>query len=198
MGKKRLWIVAVAASAALVVAGVAIASKKAGAVQSTGATFDATTVTSSTQKTCTVNGGDTYTYTRATYTGTATSADPRLNGPLTVRAASLVDSTTGVGALVGKFQITGSTAGTGAHGALEAAVNNAQASGLARGVANGPQGRLIASLGSAFTASGGFAGGSLGTGAVTGSGTVLSGGECVRTLPHHGSKVKLKLGLDFF
>ena len=144
-------------------------------VQAASATFGATTVTSSYQATCSVNGGDTFAATRATYTGTAQSSDPRLAGALTIRAWSLVDTTNGVGHVYGIFQIKGT--GTRAHGTLNAALSGGKASGLARGFVTGKYGRLVASLGVTFDPSAGFSTGSLG-GSTTGAGFIRSGRWC--------------------
>ena len=86
MTRKRLALLGFVVAAALTVAGVAAAHRGAPSVQSVTATFNATTVTQHSLTTCSINGGDTFQATRATYTGTATSADPRLAGTLTIRA----------------------------------------------------------------------------------------------------------------
>jgi hypothetical protein len=175
MSRKRLLPFVLLATAALAVAGVAAAGHRAPSVQSASATFDATTVTQAYQVTCSVNGGDTFKGTRATYTGAATSTDPRLNGALTIRAWSLVDTTNEVGHMFGIFRIKGTSAG--AHGTLNAALAGGKASGLARGVVWSRPGRLIASLGATFDPSAGFSGGSIG-GSTAGAGFIRSGRWC--------------------
>lgn len=174
MGRKRMWILAATVCVALAAAGLAAAHRGATAVKSAAAAFDATTVSNVYQVTCTVTGGDTFQATRATYTGTATSADPRLAGALTVRAWSLVDTSNGVGHVFGRFHIKGT--GAGAHGTINAALSNGSASGLARGYVRGPWGRLVASLGGTFDPSTGFSD-SLGS-ATTGAGFIRSGRWC--------------------
>ena len=163
MTRKRLALLGVIVAAALAAAGVAAAHRGAPSVQSVTATFNATTVTQHSLTTCSVNGGDTFQATRATYTGTATSADPRLAGTLTIRAWSLVDTTNGVGHLYGTFRIVG-TGRNRAHGTLNAAVAGGKASGLARGFVRGRWGHVVASLGASFDPTAGFSSGSIGTG----------------------------------
>jgi hypothetical protein len=176
MSRKRLLLFALPLVAALAAAGVATASAlRHPSVQAASATFDATTVSHKYQVTCSVNGGDTFEATRAMYTGTATSSDPRLNGALTIRAWSLVDTTNGVGHVFGRFHIVG--AGARAHGTMNAALASGKASGLARGFVRRPWGRIVASLGATFDPSAGFSSGSIG-GSTTGAGFIRSGRWC--------------------
>jgi hypothetical protein len=175
MSRKRLVLLGVFLALALVAAGVATAKGRAPSVQSASATFDATSVSQKYQATCSVNGGDSFQATRAIYTGTASSADPRLAGALTIRAWSLVDTTNGVGHVYGIFRIVGT--GTRAHGTLNAALSDGKASGIARGFLRHQWGRIVASLGATFDPNAGFSSGSLG-GATTGAGFVRSGRWC--------------------
>jgi hypothetical protein len=176
MSKKRLALLGLFVVAALAAAGVAAAHRGAPSVQSASASFDAANVSQHYLTTCSVNGGDTFQATRATYTGTATSSDPRLAGALTIRAWSLVDTTNGVGHLFGNFRIKG-TGRNEAHGTLNAAIAGGKASGLARGFVRGQWGHLVASLGSTFDPSAGFSSGSIGTG-TAGAGFLRSGRWC--------------------
>jgi hypothetical protein len=177
MSRKRLSLLVLLTAAALAAAGVAAAGRLGGpSVQAASATFNATTVVRENQATCSVNGGDTFQATLARYAGTASSSDPRLDGPLAIRAWSIVDTTTGVGHVVGLFWIRG-TPGH-AHGVLNAAVSGGKASGLARGWVRHPFGRLVASLGATFAPNAGFSSGSLGTGSTMGAGFIRSGGWC--------------------
>ena len=176
MSRKRLCLLGLFVVAmALVAAGVAAARGRAPSVQSASATFDATTVAQKYQVTCSVNGGDTFEATRATYTGTSSSSDPRLAGALTIRAWSLVDTTNGVGHVFGRFHIKG--VGTNAHGTMNAALADGKASGIARGYVRHRWGRIVASLGSTFDPNTGFSSGSLG-GGTTGAGFIRSGRWC--------------------
>ena len=176
MSRKRLVLLGLFVMAlALVAAGVAAARGRGPSMQPATATFTTATVSQKYQVTCSVNGGDTFEATRATYTGAAVSSDPRLAGPLTIRAWSLIDTAAGVGHIYGTFHIKG--IGTGAHGTLNAAVSEGKASGLARGFVRGRYGRLVASLGSTFDPNTGFSDGSLG-GSTTGAGFIRSGRWC--------------------
>jgi hypothetical protein len=176
MSRKRISVFVLLAAAALISAGVAAAHHGPPSVQAVSATFDATTVSQHSLTTCSVNGGDTFQATRATYTGTATSSDPRLAGALTIRAWSLVDTTNGVGHLYGTFRIIG-TGRDRAHGTLNAAIAGGKASGLARGFVRGRWGHLVASLGSTFDPTAGFSSGSIGSG-TAGAGFLRSGRWC--------------------
>jgi hypothetical protein len=175
MSRKRLALVVLVVVAALAAAGVAAARGKTTSVQAASATFAATTVSNMSQVTCSVTGGDTFQATKATYSGTSLSSDPRLAGALTIRAWSLVDTTNGVGHVFGRFRIKGP--GTQAHGTLNAAVANGNSSGIARGYLRHTWGRIVASLGSTFDPNTGFSLGSLG-GSTAGAGFIRSGRWC--------------------
>ena len=175
MSRKRFALLGLLVAAALGVVGAAAAHGRAPSVQAASATFTAQNVSTRYQVTCSVTGGDTFEATRATYTGTASSDDPRLAGALTIRAWSLVDTTNGVGHLFGRFHIKGT--GTRAHGTLNAALANGKASGIARGFVRHQWGHIVASLGSTFDPSSGFSSGSLG-GSTTGAGFIRSGRWC--------------------
>lgn len=176
MTRKRLALLGVIVAAALAAAGVAAAHRGAPSVQSVTAEFNATAVSQHYLTTCSVNGGDTFQATRATYTGTATSADPRLAGTLTIRAWSLVDTTNGVGHLFGHFRIQG-VGNERAHGTLNAAISGGKASGLARGFVRGRWGHVVASLGATFDPTAGFSSGSIGS-STAGAGFLRSGRWC--------------------
>ena len=175
MSRKRLALLGVFVAAALAAAGVATAHGRAPSVQGASATFTANTVSQKYQVTCSVTGGDTFQATRATYTGEASSSDPRLAGALRIRAWSLVDTTNGVGHVYGVFHIKG--AGTRAHGTLNAALASGKASGIARGFVRHRWGRIVVSLGSTFDPNSGFSTGSLG-GSTSGAGFIRSGRWC--------------------
>ena len=174
MSRKLLLLVGLPVVAALAAAGVALAAVSSGA-HAASATFAATTVSKSKLVTCSVNGGDTFASTIATYTGTASSSDARLDGALTIRAQSLVDATTGLGRVTGDFRIANASGDVTTHGSIDAALDNGQASGLLSARMSDPDGRLVATLSAPFDPATGFASGSLGTGSVNGSGVVLSG-----------------------
>jgi len=175
MSRKRLALLGLIVAAALSAAGVAAARGRTTSVQAASATFTATDVSQLSQVTCSVTGGDTFQATKATYRGTSLSSDPRLAGALTIRAWSLVDTTNGVGHVFGNFRIKGP--GTRAHGTLNGAIANGEASGIARGFVRHQWGRIVASMGSTFDPNTGFSTGSLG-GSTVGAGFIRSGRWC--------------------
>ena len=184
MQNKRYFVVGALLCAALATAGIAIAKVKSGGVIGVSASFDAANVVKSVQKTCKVNGGDSYTYTRAVYSGTAASSDARLNGAIVIHAQSMVDDTTGIGAVIGDYRIDAAS-GPGAFGRIEASLSNGQMSGAVRGHAPKPWGELFAGVNGGFTSSGGFAGANVGAGSGAASGVLLQHGACVRTIYLH-------------
>jgi hypothetical protein len=184
MRTKLFIVLAAVLVAALATAGIAMAVRDSGGVVGVSAMFDATTVVTSVQKTCTVNGGDTYTYTEAVYSGTSSSADSRLNGPITVKAQSMTDDTSGVGAVVGEYTIDGAN-GTGSSGRIEASLYYGGMSGAVRGHASKPWGELFAGLNGTFSANLGFRNAGIGTSGSAATGVLLQHGACVRTMYLH-------------
>jgi hypothetical protein len=184
MRNKRFIVFAALLCVALATAGIAVAKFKSGGVIGVSATFDAQNVAKSVQKSCKVNGGDTYTYTRAVYKGNAASADSRLNGAITIHAQSMVDNTTGIGAVIGDYRIDAAS-GPGAFGRIEASLSGGQMSGAVRGHAPKPWGELFAGLNGGYDASAGFSGANVGTGSGAASGVLLQHGACVRTIYLH-------------
>jgi hypothetical protein len=184
MRSKRFIIVGALLCAALVTAGIAVAKVKSGGVIGVSATFNAPDIARSVQKSCKVNGGDTYTYTRATYKGASVSSDPRLNGAITIHAQSMIDDTTGIGAVIGDYNINAAT-GPGAYGRIEASLSSGQMSGAVRGHAPKPWGELFAGLNGGFDATAGFSNVNVGTGTGASSGVLLQHGACVRTIYLH-------------
>ncbi len=182
MRNKRFITLAALVCAALAAAGIAIAMPRSGDVSGASATFNATTVANSVVKTCSIKNGDTYAFTRAIYTGTAASSDARLNGPVTIKAVSILDQNTGVGAVVGDFKVDGAS-GAGAKGKIKASLSNGQLSGIVRLHVIHPGGEFLAGANGGFTGAGGFTNAQLGTGASTDSGTILSRGVCVKSIP---------------
>ena len=178
MSRKHLLLLAPLALA-LAATGVALAAGGPNA-QSMSATFKATTVSHAKLTSCSTNDSDTFASTLATYRGTATSSDARLNGTISIRAASLVDTNTGVGRVVGVFRIRNAN-GVGSHGSINAVVGNGDATGAAIGRVNGPAGQLATTLSSPFDPAAGFgvsSSGELGTGTAAGMGVVLNGPFC--------------------
>lgn len=178
MSKKRFSFVALSVVAALVAAGVAIAATKTTSATATSvtATFSATSASKTHTTTCTAKSGDTFQSTTATYKGTSTSSDARLNGPITLRAHSFVDTTSGLGTVSGVYTIKGAGK-SGSVGVIDGVVSGGSLSGILTGAALHPGGKLIATLGGTFDQTNGFAADTLGTG-TTGGGAVVSNGFC--------------------
>ena len=176
--RKLVWITA--AIAALAGAGMAVAHQiDSKSIKSVSATFTATTASVVKTSTCTGPDG-TYATTRATYTGTATSSEPTLNGAVSIDTESLLNTTTNVGVVSGKIRF-GSGDGNGNDTRFAAVYSNGNIAGLAtgrggedhgNGNANGSQ--LLANLSAAFSTTGGFTNGKLGGG--------TSGGDAVQVL----------------
>lgn len=176
MSKTRTIVAGVLVAAAVGAAGAAAAQRSQATQQAT-ATFSAATVSRSQSSTCTSADG-TYQETNATYAGTASSSDARLNGPFRIRAHSVVNTTTGLGFVQGDFRIDGSTGG--AHGDLHATVTGGNLAGALSGDTNGPSGKLLATVAATFSQANGFSSGTIGSGSLTGSGIVFQRGECTR------------------
>jgi hypothetical protein len=180
MSRKRVLIIVLPVIAALAIAGGAIAAKKPTpqpSVTSASSIITASTASHVHNVKCTAKSGDAFQSTVATYKGTATSQDARLNGPITIQAHSFFDTTSSLGTVTGTFTIVGSKKNS-VTGTLTGVVTaDGTFSGIATGKAKGPVGKLLASLGGSFTQSGGFATATLG-GPETGGGVVVANGAC--------------------
>jgi len=150
------------------------------------ATFDAGTVSHLKSSSCEGRGG-TYTRTRATYTGTATSNDARWDGKLTVHALSVYNSDTGLGYVVGRYSVATELGPT--SGWFQAANTNGSLTGFTDAFMKEPKAWLMGSLSSTFDASTGFSEGQLGTGNPNGA-AVLASGRCGDT-PAQGGDVSV-------
>lgn len=180
---KRLTTFALAALAALVVAGLAIAN--GGDTKKT-SPVSATFIAAPTEKTTTVQciGGDgTYTITRGVYEGSSTGSDAMLTGKISLRTKSVVNTTTGYGYTEGKLTLRD------ADGKLKAkahlvAVNTQK--GLLNGFLNGrvkEQGHLLANFSAAFNADGSSLSGQLGVDAPIApqNSAIVTSGSCERS-----------------
>ena len=175
MFKPRIAIPIVLAIAAVAAAGVAAATRHAQSTQAAAADFAAGSVSRSHSETCVASDG-TYQLTTATYTGTATSSDARLNGTLEIRASSVVNTTTKLGWLEGRLRVRGTNAG--ASGTIHAAIANGAAVGSVAGQGSRPEAKLVASISATFSPAAGFASGKLGAGSTGGAGVLYTHGEC--------------------
>jgi len=172
--RKLIWI----ATAVLALAGVGMAVAQAcdsGSVSAVSATFTATSAGSVKTSTCTAADG-TYAKTDAEYTGTAASSEPSLNGPVTIDARSLINTTTGYGVVTGSMRFGNGGDNAGTH--FEAVYSNGNIAGFAEGNSHNPQSELLANLSGAYSATGGFTNGMLGGGTSGGSAVLVSQGGC--------------------
>ena len=175
MTRKLIKWIAPVALGALVFAGIAGADHGGGLkTQAVSSTITATTIVAPKTATC-VGADGTYEVSSATYTGTSTSADPRLNGPVQIRVFSKFNTTTKLGRLTGRLSIRGGGGSESAEGMLTAVNVNGQLTWWLTGHVHSSEARLFASFSSAFTRTGGFTSGQLGTGSLTGAGIVFSG-----------------------
>lgn len=176
MLRPRIAVPVVLVVAAVAAAGVAAATRHTQSTQAAAADFAASTVSRSHMTTCAASDGA-YQFTTATYAGTATSSDPRLNGAVEIRSSSVVNTTTKLGWLDGTLRIRGTNAG--ANGRIHAAIANGAAVGSLVGEGSRPEAKVVASLSGAFTPATGFAAGSkIGSGSANGAGVLYTRGDC--------------------
>ena len=173
--RRFLWLAIV--GLALAGAGVAVADGiETKAIEPVSATFAATTVPESSSRTCT-NPTGTFVQTSAHYSGTATSSDPSLNGPLRLRVTSLVNQAKALGRLHGTARIDTSAARDTVL-RLDAVYSNGQVHGFATGHAHAPLERVLANLSASFDAAGGFTNGRIGDTVAGGAAVALQPGRC--------------------
>jgi hypothetical protein len=170
---RKAWLVA-AAVAAFAVAGVAAAGDGPSSTSAVSASFVATTVNAKHIDTCTGADGA-YVITHATYTGTSSgSANANLNGAIEIDLKSVYNTTTNLGWASGNVRFNPGTPGDKAHGKLTAVDVNGQLQGFLAGSA-GPGTQLLGNVSAAFSSTGGFTTGSLGSGAATDTAIVTTG-----------------------
>ena len=182
---RRRVLVAVAAAIALAAAGIALADHGPGTTTLVSATFYANTVGASQSQACTGANNNAYTVTDASYTGTASSADSRLTGPLTISVQSVYDSTTNVGSLTGGLEIDGTSASQPSR--FRAALTAVDVNGTVQGylIGEAASGALFTgSFSSTFSATGGFSSsgspGTIGSGSGTNT-AIITSGSCTPT-----------------
>jgi len=191
----RRVLLAGAAVIALAVAGIAIAGPGTPAGTSlVSATFYANTLVKSHSDTCTPAApADAFTSADVVFTGTSSSTDSRLAGPITLHVRSVYDTTKNVGSLKGEAEIQ-SSAGTPGH--FHARLDAVNVNGVVQGWLDGNLGdgtHFMGSFSATFSATGGFsssgAPGTIGSGTATNT-AIVSAGRCDHphpTPPHpHG------------
>lgn len=184
----RKLLLALVGLVALTGAAFAYAKSAGSSVTSATATFTATTVSQSEQRSCTTTDGKTIQSTSATYTGTAVG-DVSLAGTVTVRTHSVIDTTDDLGTVQGSARIGGGEArfaGVYDHGKL---------AGLLSGHVGGKDAHsaLLANFSSGFSVTGGFTGGKIGA-SDGGSAVELAAGDCKPSGDHGTHKGKGKGG----
>jgi hypothetical protein len=183
---RRRALLAGVACCALAFAGVAAADGMfgGGSAALVSATFNATTLAHSHTSTCTAANGDSITKTDAWFTGTATSTDPHLNGPATIHIRSVYDAKTSAGSVVGDVKIdTGSNTPPGKFHASLQAVN---VNGNLQGFLSGNSGwgtSVLGGFSAAFSTTGGFTNGVIGSGTPTNYAILVTGGCSHNTPP---------------
>lgn len=170
----RAWS-AISAAGALIFASIAIASHGHASTKPVTATFAATSVPDRKTETCTGADGS-YEITHAKYTGTSTSADRRLNGTIELHVTSVYNTTKNLGRLDAKVHVRSAAGADKAEGNLHAVNTRGQLQGLLSGSVHDPAARLLANVSAAFTSTGGFTSGQLGTGTAANTAIVYQSG----------------------
>jgi hypothetical protein len=172
----------------LAAAGLAIADPGPASTSLVSATFYANTLVGSHSASCTGANAHSFQVTDATFTGTASSSDANLAGPITIHARSSYDATANIGSLTADVQI-GSQPATRFHGSLTAVNVNGAVQGYLFGRESGG-GAVQGSLTATFSATGGFSSSTTPATFGAGSGTntaIVSTGSCrAATAGDHG------------
>ncbi|MGZ8686931.1 MAG: hypothetical protein ACXWZP_00740 [Gaiellaceae bacterium] len=178
---RRIILTAVAATAALVTAGLALATLNASGVSATTATFSAAKERSET-RTCT-GDGDTYEITNGRYVGTVDFADPNsdLDGPLRIQVRTVLNKTDGVGYVEGSFRIKDDD--RRGHGKFVGVLDGSgSVDGFVQGRVNRKHAVLLGGMSAKFSADGGFTEGKLGN-STSALPAVLVGRPCKNSKP---------------
>src|SRR5581483_2392720 len=146
----RKLVLSTVALAALAGSGLAIAHGfDTRSIKAVGSTFTTTPVGTVQTSTCTGADGS-YTRSHGTYTGTVSNAtgDANLNGPITIDAKSLINTSTNVGVVTAHIRFGSDASGNVA--------------GLVEGHAPGSTAALLGNLSAAFSTTNGFTNGNIG------------------------------------
>ena len=180
MSKKKLAALA-AVCLALAASTAAVASARhAQSTAQVTASFAAGTVAHAHTINCTGADGS-YRETTATYTGTSASSNTALDGPLVVKAHSVVDTTSGLGWVDGTFKVKGGDGKGNLEGTIRATVVNGKLGGSVTGDLDNPNGKLVSTVAGDFDQAGGFTNGSLGNGDSTEAAIVFERGTCTKS-----------------
>ena len=183
---KRTLVGAAAAVAVLATAAIAVADGFDGgkSITAVSGAFNATTASRVTQRTCTTSDGKTIVVTDGVYSGTGTG-DADFTGNATLHARSTLNTTDGVGLVVGTLKIDVAS-GRETVAQLTGVVSGTGFAGTAIGHAHDPAARLVANVSGGFSPTGGFSNAKIGGGTSGGSAVELSPAGCTptRTLPN--------------
>lgn len=172
----RRGAILIAATATLTAAAVAAAdSIGTRAIRPVTATFAATNVVKSTTKSC-VGPGGTISATTLDVNGTATSAEPALNGPVRLRLNSVVDTAKQIGTVAGSFRVV--RAGMpDTIARLDGVYSAGKLHGVLRGSAARPFQHLLGNV-SADVSTAGVANGKIGATDAGGGALLAQPGRC--------------------
>jgi hypothetical protein len=187
MSMRKLITIPVAL-VALVVTGYAVADGVQGGnnPSAVAGTFTAAGASTS-SRSCTTSDGRTIVVTNGVYTGAA-AGDADLAGAITLRARSVVDTSTGVGLVSGALKIDVAS-GRNTTAAFTAVYDHGQVAGLAAGHARTPRARLVANLSAGFDPAAGFTNGKLGGGTAGGLAIEVTPRACkpAKQTPEHSA-----------
>lgn len=172
----RRIIIPILVALAAALAGVAVAhsGSSSSGVKAVSATFTAATAVKAETRACTGADGA-YEIVKATYSGTATSTEASLTGPVELKVTSVYNTTTKIGRLEGRLKI-----GEGesrSYAKLWAVNTDGALDGFVYGEAGHRDSALLGSLTAGWTRGGGFTDGKVGTGS-SANAAVLAGKPC--------------------
>jgi hypothetical protein len=174
--QRLIWL-ALAAAAALVVTGLAIAHGGGGkATTSVAATFSAAPAAGNKTRSCATDDG-TFEVTSGVYRGTSTSSDPDLQGALRIRAHAVINTTKGLGWITGRLAVDVAE-GPDTVAAFRLVYEGGKVHGLATGHVHRPWAALLANVSATFSPSAGFGDGKVGDTAADGGAILLRRGHC--------------------
>jgi hypothetical protein len=184
---RRALLFVIASAVALAATAVAIADTAHDANSAT-ADFTAAKTGDVQSRTCTGVNGDTFTITNGRYAGTMTSSNPLLNGDLTIRARTLVDTTTApkLGTVDGMFQVKSGDSRT--FGRFSGTLSDGNLVGFLDGMSGPNHARVLGNMSATLAADTGFTVGKVGSG-----GSLLAlvvSHPCKRSDSGHGDKPK--------
>jgi hypothetical protein len=190
-------VILMTAACLLIGTGVAVAHGfDAKSIRQASATFGPTTTSKLRTSTCTGTDG-TYAKSVASYSGTFTSTEPSLNGPGRLDAASLINTTTGVGTVWGELRIdTTDGRRTSAH--FEGVLAHGSLVGLAEGHTRpGPgETKVLANISADYTTTEGFKNGKLGGGTAAGEAILITRGGCEPQKAPKPERIKARGGVS--